>query len=122
MIAITQKPRTTVGWKGLINDPDIDNTFDINKGLRLGRELLVKLADMGMPLGTELLDTITPQYMGVRWNPLRNEILRVTYLTYCGLLYLLVVLGHHVVGCHRRADNGVAVASGVGVRHVVPRR
>ncbi|KAG8858961.1 hypothetical protein FRB96_004781 [Tulasnella sp. 330] len=58
------KPRTTVGWKGFINDPDIDGTFDINKGLKHGRELLVKLADMGVPLGTELLDTITPQYMG----------------------------------------------------------
>ncbi|KAG9007413.1 hypothetical protein FRB94_001283 [Tulasnella sp. JGI-2019a] len=64
MRAYFEKPRTTVGWKGFINDPDIDGSFDINKGLKHGRELLVKLTDMGVPLGTELLDTITPQYMG----------------------------------------------------------
>lgn len=63
MRAYFEKPRTTVGWKGLINDPDINGSFDINKGLRSGRELLVKLADLGVPLGTELLDTITPQYL-----------------------------------------------------------
>lgn len=58
-----EKPRTTVGWKGLINDPDIDNSFNINKGLRLARKLLLDLADRGIPAGTEFLDTITPQYV-----------------------------------------------------------
>lgn len=57
-----EKPRTTVGWKGLINDPDLNNTFDINKGLRTARNLLLKLNNLGMPAGTEYLDIITPQY------------------------------------------------------------
>lgn len=57
-----EKPRTTVGWKGLINDPDLNNTFQINKGLHLARQLLADLADMGLPSGTEYLDLISPQY------------------------------------------------------------
>jgi 3-deoxy-7-phosphoheptulonate synthase len=57
-----EKPRTTVGWKGLINDPDLNNTFQINKGLHLARQLLLDLADMGLPTGTEYLDLISPQY------------------------------------------------------------
>lgn len=58
-----EKPRTTVGWKGLINDPDLDNSFNINKGLRVARGLLLELANRGIPSGTEFLDTITPQYL-----------------------------------------------------------
>jgi 3-deoxy-7-phosphoheptulonate synthase len=58
-----EKPRTTVGWKGLINDPDLDNSFQINKGLRLARQLLLDLNQMGMPAGTEFLDILTPQYV-----------------------------------------------------------
>jgi 3-deoxy-7-phosphoheptulonate synthase len=57
-----EKPRTTVGWKGLINDPDLNNTFQINKGLHLARQLLLDLADLGLPAGTEYLDLISPQY------------------------------------------------------------
>ena len=57
-----EKPRTTVGWKGLINDPDLNNTFQINKGLHLARQLLLDLAEMGLPSGTEYLDLISPQY------------------------------------------------------------
>ncbi len=57
-----EKPRTTVGWKGLINDPDLNNTFQINKGLHLARQLLLDLADAGLPAGTEYLDLISPQY------------------------------------------------------------
>jgi 3-deoxy-7-phosphoheptulonate synthase len=57
-----EKPRTTVGWKGLINDPDLNNTFQINKGLHLARQLLLDLAVMGLPAGTEYLDLISPQY------------------------------------------------------------
>ncbi|KAJ2400232.1 3-deoxy-7-phosphoheptulonate synthase [Coemansia sp. RSA 2559] len=59
-----EKPRTTVGWKGLINDPDLNDTFQINKGLRVARDLLCKITDMGMPAGCELLDTISPQFLG----------------------------------------------------------
>ena len=58
-----EKPRTTVGWKGLISDPDMDNTLDVEKGLRQGRELLVWLAEEGGPTGTEALNPITPQYL-----------------------------------------------------------
>ncbi len=58
-----EKPRTTVGWKGLINDPDLDNSFDINNGMRIARELLLKVNAMGMPVATEFLDPITPQYI-----------------------------------------------------------
>lgn len=57
-----EKPRTTVGWKGLINDPHLDGSFDINFGLRQARKLLLELNNMGMPASTEFLDMITPQY------------------------------------------------------------
>ncbi|TFH20254.1 MAG: 3-deoxy-7-phosphoheptulonate synthase, partial [Myxococcales bacterium] len=57
-----EKPRTTVGWKGLINDPRLDGSFDINTGLRTARGLLVDLGAMGLPVGSELLDTISPQF------------------------------------------------------------
>ena len=57
-----EKPRTTVGWKGLINDPHLDDSYDINTGLRVARELLITLADQGIPAGTEFLDTISPQF------------------------------------------------------------
>ncbi|NCG03048.1 MAG: 3-deoxy-7-phosphoheptulonate synthase [Actinomycetales bacterium] len=57
-----EKPRTTVGWKGLINDPHLEGSFDINQGLHIARELLIELAEMGIPAGTEFLDTISPQY------------------------------------------------------------
>lgn len=58
-----EKPRTTVGWKGFINDPDLDGSFHINKGVRLARQLLLDLNEMGVPAGTEFLDIITPQYV-----------------------------------------------------------
>src|SRR5687767_12555468 len=65
-----EKPRTTVGWKGLINDPKLDGSFSINEGLRVGRELLLDLNEMGMPAGCEFLDMITPQYIAdlVAWG------------------------------------------------------
>jgi len=58
-----EKPRTTVGWKGLINDPGLDGSFDINRGLRLARKLLVDLGELGIPVGSEFLDTISPQFV-----------------------------------------------------------
>ncbi|MEH6627695.1 MAG: 3-deoxy-7-phosphoheptulonate synthase [Motiliproteus sp.] len=58
-----EKPRTTVGWKGLINDPCLNDSFQIQEGLHIGRQLLIDLADMGLPLSTEALDPISPQYM-----------------------------------------------------------
>ena len=65
-----EKPRTTVGWKGLINDPHLDGSFDINRGLRIARELLLELAAIGLPAGTEFLDTISPQYIAdlIAWG------------------------------------------------------
>ncbi|KJC59867.1 phospho-2-dehydro-3-deoxyheptonate aldolase [Bradyrhizobium sp. LTSPM299] len=64
-----EKPRTTVGWKGLINDPDLDGSFDINKGLRLARSVLSAVNNLGLPAGTEFLDMTTPQYIAdlVSW-------------------------------------------------------
>lgn len=65
-----EKPRTTVGWKGLINDPFMDETYNINSGLRMARGLLVRLAEMGIPAATEFLDVITPQYISdlIAWG------------------------------------------------------
>ncbi|MBI5505259.1 MAG: 3-deoxy-7-phosphoheptulonate synthase [Deltaproteobacteria bacterium] len=65
-----EKPRTTVGWKGLINDPDLDGSFNINRGLRRARRLLVDLADLGLPVGSEFLDTISPQFIAdlISWG------------------------------------------------------
>ena len=63
MRAYLEKPRTTVGWKGLINDPDIDETYNINKGLRVSRKLYADLTGMGMPIASEMLDTISPQFL-----------------------------------------------------------
>ena len=65
-----EKPRTTIGWKGLINDPHLDESYKINDGLRLARNLLLDLAEMGVPTGTEFLDMISPQYIAglVSWG------------------------------------------------------
>jgi 3-deoxy-7-phosphoheptulonate synthase len=65
-----EKPRTTVGWKGLINDPDLDGSFNINRGLRVARQLLRDINELGLPAGCEFLDIITPQYIAdfVAWG------------------------------------------------------
>jgi len=65
-----EKPRTSIGWKGLINDPDLTGTFNINKGLKVARDLLLKLANQGMPAATEYLDLISPQYIAdlISWG------------------------------------------------------
>ncbi len=65
-----EKPRTTVGWKGLINDPDLDESFDIDKGLATARKLLSDLGEIGMPVGVEYLDVLTPQYLSdlISWG------------------------------------------------------
>jgi len=65
-----EKPRTTVGWKGLINDPDLDGSFQINRGLRVARRVLLDLAELGMPAGSEFLDTISPQFIAdlISWG------------------------------------------------------
>ena len=65
-----EKPRTTVGWKGLINDPYLDESYRIDEGLRIGRQLLLEINRMGMPAGSEFLDVISPQYLGdlISWG------------------------------------------------------
>lgn len=65
-----EKPRTTVGWKGLINDPDLDSSYQVNKGLGIARQLLLSINELGVPAGCEYLDLITPQYTGdvVAWG------------------------------------------------------
>ena len=65
-----EKPRTTVGWKGLINDPNLDGSFEINRGLRLARQLLLDINNAGLPAGTEFLDLISPQYISdlISWG------------------------------------------------------
>ena len=65
-----EKPRTTVGWKGLINDPDINESYDANKGLMLARKILRDVTSMGLPVGTEFLDPISPQYVAdlISWG------------------------------------------------------
>ena len=65
-----EKPRTIVGWKGLINDPNLDGSFEINSGLRIGRKLLVDICDLGLPTGAEFLDTIIPQFIAdtIAWS------------------------------------------------------
>ncbi len=65
-----EKPRTTIGWKGLINDPSLDNSFHINDGLRIARKLLANINEIGLPAGTEYLDLISPQYLAdlVGWG------------------------------------------------------
>lgn len=65
-----EKPRTTVGWKGLINDPDLDGSFKINQGLRIARALLLEINNLGLPAGIEFLDMITPQYIAdlISWG------------------------------------------------------
>ena len=65
-----EKPRTTIGWKGLINDPNMDDSFQIESGLRLARSLLLKINEMGIPTATEALDPIIPQYLNdlITWS------------------------------------------------------
>lgn len=65
-----EKPRTTVGWKGLINDPNLDDTYDINNGLRKARKLMLDINELGLPCGSELLDTISPQFIAdlISWG------------------------------------------------------
>ena len=88
-----EKPRTTVGWKGLINDPHMDNSFQINDGLRIARKLLLDINDSGLPAAGEFLDMITPQHLSE-------------------LLELGAILAHHGIpvgrsGCHEYpADSG----------------
>ena len=65
-----EKPRTTTGWKGYINDPDLDDSFHVDQGMKKAREFLLQIAELGLPAGTEALDPISPQYLGdlISWT------------------------------------------------------
>jgi phospho-2-dehydro-3-deoxyheptonate aldolase len=98
LTACSKQPRTTVGWKGLINDPEINGTFQINKGLRIARTLLAELTSSGVPVACELLDTISPQVRIVFLSAVRSqsEVTLTQFLT-------AVPRRRCFVGCHRRS-------------------
>ena len=75
-----EKPRTTVGWKGLINDPHLNDSFDIEEGIQLGRKLLLDINEMGLPAGTEALDPVTPQYLSdlISWSAIEGQNHRIS--------------------------------------------
>ncbi|KAG0147426.1 hypothetical protein CROQUDRAFT_656161 [Cronartium quercuum f. sp. fusiforme G11] len=101
-----EKPRTTVGWKGLINDPDLDGSCKINKGMRKARELLAELTDMGMPVGIELLDTISPQFLSdlISWGAIGAR------TTESQLHRELASGTSHPIGFKNSTDGGLKVA------------
>lgn len=89
-----EKPRTAVGWKGLINDPDLNGTFNINKGLRVGRNLLLDINDLGLPVGCEFLDTISPQFtadLGKNQSTLFNSKASVSWTNNALSLFISVL-------------------------------
>lgn len=89
-----EKPRTTVGWKGLINDPHMDHTFDINEGLRIARNLLLTINDSGLPTAGEFLDMITPQYVAdlMSWGLLALEPQNHKFTVSFHLVYLVLLV------------------------------
>ena len=100
-----EKPRTTVGWKGLINDPNLNDSFDINHGLRIARGLLRDIAERGLGTGTEYLDPITPQYLGdlVSWGAIGA---RTTESQNSPSARLGAFLPHRLQEQHRRLHPG----------------
>lgn len=101
-----EKPRTTVGWKGLINDPDLDDSFQIERGIRIARKLMAQITHMGLPVGTELLDTISPQYLSdlISWGAIGAR------TTESQLHRELTSATDHPVGFKNGTDGGVKVA------------
>lgn len=101
-----EKPRTTVGWKGLINDPDLDGSFQIERGIRIARKLMAQITHMGLPVATELLDTISPQYLSdlISWGAIGAR------TTESQLHRELTSATAHPVGFKNGTDGGVKVA------------
>ncbi|KAA1113880.1 hypothetical protein PGTUg99_010625 [Puccinia graminis f. sp. tritici] len=101
-----EKPRTTVGWKGLINDPDLDGSFQIERGIRIARQLMAQITHMGLPVATELLDTISPQYLSdlISWGAIGAR------TTESQLHRELTSAMAHPVGLKNGTDGGVKVA------------
>jgi 3-deoxy-7-phosphoheptulonate synthase len=115
-----EKPRTTLGWKGLINDPDLDGSYAVNKGLRLARGLLLEVTELGLPVGCEFLDPITPQYLSdvVSWGSIgaRTAASQV-HRQLCSALSMPVGIKNSVSGDVQVAVDAVRAAAG---EHVFP--
>lgn len=115
-----EKPRTTLGWKGLINDPDLDGTYAVNKGLRLARQLLLDISALGLPVGCEFLDPITPQYIAdtVTWGSIgaRTAASQV-HRQLCSALSMPVGIKNSTEGDVQVAVDAVRAAS---ASHVFP--
>ena len=115
-----EKPRTTLGWKGLINDPDLDGSFAVNKGLRLARGLLLEISALGLPVGCEFLDPIIPQFLAdvVSWGSIgaRTAASQV-HRQLCSALSMPVGVKNSVSGDVQVAVDAVRAAAG---EHVFP--
>jgi 3-deoxy-7-phosphoheptulonate synthase len=115
-----EKPRTTLGWKGLINDPDLDGTYAVNKGLRLARQLLLDISELGLPVGSEFLDPITPQFIAdtVTWGSIgaRTAASQV-HRQLCSALSMPVGIKNSTEGDVQVAVDAVRAA---GAGHVFP--
>jgi 3-deoxy-7-phosphoheptulonate synthase len=115
-----EKPRTTLGWKGLINDPDLDGSYAVNKGLRLARSLLLEVTEIGLPVGCEFLDPITPQYLAdvVSWGSIgaRTAASQV-HRQLCSALSMPVGIKNSTEGDVQVAVDAVRAAAG---EHVFP--
>lgn len=115
-----EKPRTTLGWKGLINDPDLDGSYAVNRGLRLARGLLLDVTELGLPVGCEFLDPITPQYIAdvVSWGSIgaRTAASQV-HRQLCSALSMPVGIKNSVSGDVQVAVDAVRAAAG---EHVFP--
>jgi 3-deoxy-7-phosphoheptulonate synthase len=115
-----EKPRTTLGWKGLINDPGLDGSYAVNQGLRLARGLLVELCELGLPLGCEFLDPIIPQYLSdvVAWGAIgaRTSASQV-HRQLCSALSMPVGIKNSTEGDVQVAVDGVRAAA---AEHVFP--
>lgn len=115
-----EKPRTTLGWKGLINDPDLDGSFAVNKGLRLARGLLLEISELGLPVGCEFLDPIIPQFLAdvVSWGSIgaRTAASQV-HRQLCSALSMPVGIKNSVSGDVQVAVDAVRAAGG---EHVFP--
>ncbi len=116
----SEKPRTTVGWKGLINDPDIDGSFKINKGLRMARELLCEINEMGMPVGCELLDTIR-WVLNIGHTRARDHSLSLRCLVLTHSQSPIHSRPDHL-GCYRRTNDRITTSPRIGIRRILPYR
>jgi 3-deoxy-7-phosphoheptulonate synthase len=115
-----EKPRTTLGWKGLINDPDLDGSYAVNRGLRLARSLLLEISELGLPVGCEFLDPIIPQFLAdtVSWGAIgaRTAASQV-HRQLCSALSMPVGIKNAMDGDVQVAVDGVRAA---GAAHVFP--